>query len=401
MKLSRLKSLHVALIPALLGSIFLVACYPAAGQEKTWDFQFPHEVGVMGAGTYGKDISGWYQLTFAPVDGEVSVERCFAQFSNLFAWDEDADEDGSHLGNRFLVLPKYAFNIKLGKMNTSVIPQVASEHSRLPIFEPIPNLQTIGLTGFSLESTQLAIEANGIIKQNWSYAVGIANGGSAAGAPADDNTFKDIYFRVARVWFGFPFDGVVGAPAQTKTAAAQNSDDEESEDEMEPPGLDFWRAVRLETGIFGWKGRSLVPPVSGFSTDVQKENFERIGGDFRFQCFDWNIFGLGYWGHDQFAGLLDDGTDLGAESHFSYFVEADYFFKPWLLGLVRYEQTKFHNETRGALQDQARVVPGLIFLIRQNVKLQFDLYINTQPNSGVTDAPQATNQFITQLDMAF
>ncbi len=99
--------------------------------------------------------------------------------------------------------------------------------------------------------------------------------------------------------------------------------------------------------------------------------------------------------------MLDDGTNLGSETHFSYFVEADYFFKPWLLGFTRYEQTRMTDPTRAALQNQARVVPGVIWICRQNVKFQVDWYINTQRHLGVTDTPEATNQIIAQLDMAF
>ncbi len=362
------------------------------------DFQFPHEIGVGGAGTFGKDISAWYQLVFNPAEDEVGVERAFVQFSNLFAWEEDADDDGCHMASRFAVLPKYALNLRLGRMNTSVLPQIASEHSRLPAIEPMPNLQTIGLTGFSLESTQNAIELTGIIHQYWSYAIGVANGGSASGAGKDDNSFKDQYFRVARRWFGYPMDGNLGEASPMAAATPQQQQDES---EFEPMGLDWWRAVNFETGVWGWNGRSIVPPVSGFSTLNVNDSFQRLGGDFTLQWFDIRLFGVGYWAHDQFAGLLPDGTDLGHDNHLSGFVEADYFFKPWILGFVRWERTHMLHQARAVLEDQGRVVPGVIFLIRQNVKLQTDVYINTLHHNADLDTPQNTNQIITQLDLTF
>jgi hypothetical protein len=361
------------------------------------DLQLPHEIGVGGAGTYGKDISGWYQLTFSPEEG-ASVERAFVQFSNVFAWEEDADDDGMHLASRFAVLPKYALNFRLGRMNTSVIPQICSEHSRLPAIEPIPNLQSIGLNAFSLESTQNAIEAVGILRQNWSYAVGIANGGNAAGAGVDNNSFKDQYFRVARRWWGYPMDGNIGSSSGTMTGQVQQGD----ENDYEPVGLDFWRAVMFETGVWGWNGKSVIPPVSGFGLqDVRNDSFQRLGGDVQFWFFDWRIFGIGYWAHDQFAGLLPDGTDLGHEDHLSGFLEADYQIKPWLLGFVRLERTHMLRQARVAFEDQGRVVPGIIWVVRQNVKLQADAYINTLHFNSNLDTPQNLNQIIVQLDMAF
>ena len=363
------------------------------------DLHLPEEIGLGGAGTYGSNISGWWQVVFSPVEGEAGVERAFVQFSNLFAWEEDADEDGSHLASRFAVLPKYALNLRLGRMNTSVIPMIASEHSRLPVVEPMPNLQTIGLNAFSLEGTQTAIEATGIIQQNWSYAFGIANGGSAAGAGQDDNTFKDQYFRVARRWFGYPLDGNIGQAPPGATTTGQSQQDDESE--FEPVGLDWWRAVCFETGVFGWNGESLIPPLEGFSTDFRDDAFQRLGGDFQFWYFDWRFYGIGYWAHDQFAGLTPDGMDLGHEDHLSGFVEADYQVKPWLIGFVRLERTHMLKQDRVAFEDQGRVVPGIIWVVRQNVKVQMDAYINTLHHNDNLDTPQNLNQIVVQLDMTF
>lgn len=363
------------------------------------DLHLPQEIGVGGAGTYGKNISGWFQLTFSPVEGSADVERAFVQFSNLLAWDEDADDDGSHLASRFAVLPKYALNLRLGRMNTSVIPQIASEHSRLPVIEPMPNLQTIGRNPFSFESTQTAIEVTGIIQQNWSYAFGIANGGSASGLGQDDNTFKDQYFRVARRWFGYPMDGNLGQAASNGVKTAQGQQGDESE--YETVGLDWWRAVCFETGIFGWNGKSNIAPLDPFSFDIRKDAFQRLGGDFQFWFFDWRFFGIGYWAHDQFAGLLDDGTDLGHDNHLSGFVEADYQVKPWLIGFVRLERTHMLNQARVALEDQGRIVPGIIWVVRQNVKVQMDAYVNTLHHNDNLDTPQNLNQIIFQLDLAF
>ena len=67
------------------------------GQLKTWDFEFPTDVEIIGAGAFGNNISGLYDLAFSPSDG-ASVGRVFVQFSNLFAWEEEEDENGCHLG---------------------------------------------------------------------------------------------------------------------------------------------------------------------------------------------------------------------------------------------------------------------------------------------------------------
>src|SRR5271165_532446 len=67
------------------------------GQEKTIDFQFPSDIELIGAATFGQDISSLYNIGFSP-SGGVSVGRVFVQFSNLFSWNSEEDEDGSHEG---------------------------------------------------------------------------------------------------------------------------------------------------------------------------------------------------------------------------------------------------------------------------------------------------------------
>ena len=68
---------------------------------------------------------------------------------------------------------------------------------------------------------------------------------------------------------------------------------------------------------------------------------------------------------------------------------------------VRYEQVKIFN---GLLKDeeQARVVPGVVFAIRQNLHLSTEVYIDTRgvdvPNP---DIPESTCQWITTLWWAY
>ena len=47
---------------------------------------FPSDIELIGAGTFGQDISALYNIGFSP-DGAVGVGRVFVQFSNLFAWN--------------------------------------------------------------------------------------------------------------------------------------------------------------------------------------------------------------------------------------------------------------------------------------------------------------------------
>ncbi len=369
-----------------------------------WRQDFPHELVLGGAGTFGSDISFWYEIEWEPVDNDEEppvIERAFVQFSNLFAWSEDEDENGMRQGHCWINLPRHAMNLRIGRMEPQVLPHYWSIHNRPGIEQYLHNSRKTGNgdNTFKFESAQsAAVELHGVIQQYNSYVVGFANGGLVAteeiGADAlDDNNHKDVYFRVARKWFGFPLDGVLGEaePLGDAQVRAQNADED---DEMAPAGLDFWRAVGFETGFFGWWGEAKLTNPGG---DIG-EDFRRLGVDARLQWFDLDLMAMFMWGHDEFAGLTGAGKNLGGEDFYLYGIAADYMVKPWIMAQCRYEELAFNEDARQG-KEEGRVIPGVIFLIRQNMKLQAEWVIDT---TGMdTGGRAATDEARLQLDFAF
>ncbi len=370
---------------------------PANAGDKQWDMDFPHDVYFGGGGTLRKDISVWIEVEWEPKDRDAGavMQRAFIQFSNLFAWDDEDGEDGMRMGNRWLTLPPHAMNLKIGKFDTGVLMPVLSQQRRVGIQQAVPIRQRMFANEFRFEPTQsAAVELNGIVRQYSSYAIGFANGGSVSGGQLDDNTDKDVYCRLAHKWFGYPLDGEIGSVKPAGEATAEPSP---SADELGPPGLDFWRECGFETGVFGWWGNSEIllqrlPPIPG-----RDDPFRRIGMDARFQWFDLDVYGMAYWGQDTFAGLAD-GVDLGMEEHFSWFVQADYMCKPWLLTFLRYDQTTFDEAARAA-SEEAKITPGAVFVIGPNLVLRSEWVLDTSGNR--TGGSSDTNRMTFQLDYAF
>jgi hypothetical protein len=378
------------------------------GQLKTWDFVFPSDIELIGAGAFGPNISGLYDIGFTPANG-ASVGRVFVQFSNLFSWSEEEDENGCHTAEHcWCVLPPHFLNLRVGKIDPAIVPHVISEES-FAQFPPMPtNTFSLGQTGFILFAEQPAIEISGIYKQYWSYALGISNGGSAVTLPSDDNTFKDVYFNVTHRWFGYPLDGVLGqAPPEAAPATPPSSADQcPDADETPPPGLDFWRAWNFDTGVYGWFGKSNVPiPTATYdpndhSTFVD-DHFQRIGVNARVTWFDIDIYGTAFWGHDPFPGFDQSNIAVGETDHWGYMAEMDWMVKPWICAFLRYEQVSI-DRPQFRYQEQARVVPGVVFAIRQNLHLSSEVYIDTRGNDIPNDAiPESTTQWITTLWWAY
>ena len=383
------------------------------GQLANWSLDFPTDVEVIGAGAFGSNISGLYDLAFSPSSG-ASVGRVFVQFSNLFAWSEDEDDNGCHEASQWLALPPHLLNLRVGKIDPAVLPHVISEETLMQFSPFATNTFQIGQTGFVLFAEQPCVELSGIYKQYWSYAVGMSNGGSASLLPVDDNTFKDVYFRVSRRWFGYPLDGVLGQSTATSTPPPPSN----CGPDTEPPGLNFWRSWNLDTGIYGWYGKANVPltPATGVAYDPNDhttfadDHFQRIGVDARWTYFDLDIYGTAFYGHDPFPGFDQNSIAVDSTQHWGFMLEADYMLKPWICLFVRYDQVQVLD---GKLPDEneARIVPGVVFAIRQNLHLSTELYIDTHGNDNPNPAnptspsavglPEATTQWITTLWWAF
>ena len=78
-------------------------------------------------------------------------------------------------------------------------------------------------------------------------------------------------------------------------------------------------------------------------------------------------------------------------------IETDYMLKPWICTFLRYEQVKIFKDGF-ADEEQARVIPGVDFAIRQNLHVSTELYVDTLGNDVPNpDIPESTCQWVTTL----
>jgi len=389
-----------------------------SGDAPSSDFQFPMDYTLLSAGTLGKDIS-WYGSMVLGGKGShgaagghggeaeesglaPELERLFVQFSNLFAWSDEDDDDGMRLGSRWMAIPRHAMNLRVGQFEPQVVAPYASIHRQLGTTGRLPNLATIGGNGFSFEPAQRGIELHGILRQNNSYAIGIVNGNGAAQA-WDNNSRKDFYFRVARKWWGFPLDGVLGQANFVEDSASEVIRGQSPDDDVSAPiGLDFWRELQFETGFFGYFGRNQASvttvdhvtllldgggtyDLDTTMTTMRLDRFDRIGFDARLQRQDLDIFGAWTWGRNRDPISDEDPDAIEADELFTWFVEADYYFKPWLIGYGRYEQISYQNDERQEEAGISRGVVGASAYIRTNMRMVGEFVLDAQGNGTTGD----------------
>ncbi len=390
--------------------------------DPSGDFQFPMDYSLLTAGTFGENISWYAGFVLAGRGGhgggggghdaeeaaglEPELERLFVQFSNLFAWSPYEDDDGMRAGNRWMILPPRFLNLRVGQFEPQVVAPWGSIHRQLGITGRLPNVATLGSNGFMLEPAQRGFELHGLWRQYNSYAVGMVNGNNAMTA-WDNNTHKDFYFRVARKWWGAPIDGVLGVADSGENGEGEVADPGDAL----APSLDFWREVSGETGFFGYFGRNTVAAEEEEEIifhgvehghvehmHMRLNDFDRIGFDARTQWQDLDIFGAFIWGWDEDVG--GEKAEIEPDTLFTWFVEADYVFKPWLTGYVRYEELEFGDGHRQEHDRINRAVVGAVFTIRANMRVVTEFTLDAK---GANDEGEFTTHDVwtTMLDFAF
>ena len=280
---------------------------------------------AVAGGTLGEDLSFWGQLALN-ADGTVELNRIFVTFSNLIG-DNDA------LNARVGVFEPGLFSFSTHRAWLEGYWLTTRPLSSEP-----------GDMGWTLEETQKGIELNGISGGRFGWNAGIVEGFGMA------HSDKDYYLHATYKFGGFPLDGVVeGSSAVSNTK----------------PYIDN----SLTIGVFGYWGKaSLGPDSDGL---MPENKFGMVGGDLNLFYDRCNLFGGVLFRHDGQPYLSGEG--IGIKSTV-WFAELDVTVFPWLLPGIRYESWNGEvpdpaNPGQTLSYTDNQVVPGVIFLVRPNVKI--------------------------------
>lgn len=295
------------------------------GADISSDFDFPREVEVLAGGNAGDGFS--YFLELAVEYDEIVLERAFAQFDQI-------------IGSTLL-------NIKVGRYELAAVP-FSRISRRLTASDFMTSDFRAVAGGFNFRERQQGIELWGaksaIGGGGLRYGVGIVNG---SGANRDNNSAKDLYYRLSYKVGGFGVAGSTGGAAATRFRQTNN-----------------WQDDSFRIGTFGYSGKGLLA--------TGDNRFDRFGFDVDFWYGNLNIF-----------GVLMHGRELrNTEQGFAFntfFVETNYVFLPWVVGVLRYD----HAGQPG--QDIRRFVPGIVLAFRANVRFvnEAEIYLDSSGDSLV------------------
>ncbi len=354
----------------------------ALGFLPRTDLFTPNTFTIISAGSFGPTMSWW-------IDDDISAGGSGAD-GGLGDGYLKVNDVGHYIG-----LPKDALNLRFGQFEMDL---------------PFTQARTINPTDYDIYD-EAAIAPTGVGTTNNPFVLGAPQRGLEIGGYPNDGNFwwsagvfdgsndstalrntKDVFVNV---WKQFNLDRDRNARKEVQAAG--------------PTGPRDHTSFRI--GGFYYYGRNALNTDGTLFTGLPSlhEPFYRAGADFRFRYHNFELYGLGMYGHDANLELNPAGTGFVPTVPVTFsggFGEAEYWIYPWLIGLMRYDvvnsPTDFQSQNVPTTRDtRNRFSPGFQVLVRANIKALFEYqYRWQQPNPSSTQ-PFRANGFLAGVDFAF
>ena len=347
-----------------------------AGANTRTSFRFPDEIYLLGAADFGDGIAAFLETEWTR-DSGFEVKQAKVQFE-LSGAPDDAPGASLNLGVGQQNLYLFTFTDRqIDRAGRVKFAWQNFRYSDVILRRPSTADSLRSTNSFNLGGTQPAIELNGVGWGRLYYGVGVAQG--AGGLSEDNNDVKDVFYKLRYKFGGLGLDGRYadgdGPIPGTGGQLLENS-------------------LTLET--FGYFG---AEPLS----DTEDDHYRSFGVNARALLGRLDI-GVGW-----VAGSDDDpwGLDSGGMSFTSLLGKAEYLFYPWLIGSVKVDNLDVDlpdailaaGFSGGA--DETRIIPGIIALIRPNVRAVAELEVFTQFESGDLQDLSRPRGLWLRLDVAF
>ncbi len=353
----------------------------------------PNTLTIIGAGSFGPSLSFWF-------DNDISTGG-----SGAAGGLGDAYLKANDFLGHYLHIPPNDLNVRFGEFELD-LPFTQARTVNLtsyPIYTELANVNPSGsgpLPGttnnpLTLASPQTGIEFGGYPNRGytwWSFAVVDGeNTVYGTASPSVGHNTKDIYAH-----FSQRFD-LERDPAVRKEVQAAGK-----------TGVHDHTSIRFDA--FGYYGKNELNQAGSLFPGLPAlyEPFYKAGGAFDYKFRDkFELWGLYLHAHDDNKVLNADSSGYASATPVTYsggFLEAEYWFYPWLIGLMRYDGVNSPTDRiNGVSRYDTRnsFSPALYFLVRPNIKLETQYTFNyEQPVSSSTKFYRA-NQLLSGVDFLF
>lgn len=138
------------------------------------------------------------------------------------------------------------------------------------------------------------------------------------------------------------------------------------------------------------------------------EPFYRAGGafDYKFRG-KFKLWGLYEHAHDSNEALNAGSTGFVSATPVTFsggFLEAEYWFYPWLIGEMRYDGVNSPTDRLNGISrydTRSNYSPGLQILARPNIKVEMQYSLNYEQPVPGTNTFYRANEFLSGIDFAF
>ena len=358
----------------------------ATGYIPPSDLFQPNTFTILAAGSLGPSVAFW-------IDDDISTGG-----SGAAGGLGDGYIKANNFLGHFFHVPQNELNVRFGQFELD-LPFTQARTINLTdyaIFDQTANVNPSGsgpLAGttanpFAFADGQRGIEIGGYPNRGYTWwSVAVVDGGDSGGTV----NAKDVYVHLSQ-----RFD-LERSKEQRKEVQASDQ-----------TGVHDHTSIRFDG--FAYYGRNELNHTGdlfpGLPTLV--EPFYRAGGafDYKFRS-KFELWGLYAHAHDTNKILSEDGTGFVSATPVTYsggFLETEYWFYPWLVGLMRYDGVNSPTDRiNGVSRHDTRNIfsPAVEIYLRPNIKLEAQYTFNyEQPVPGSNSFYRA-NQLTSGADFVF
>lgn len=340
-----------------------------------WTYRFPEEIHLAAAAALGDGVAVFAELEWEE-EGGAGIEEAKVAIQDPFSF-----------------IPERGLTLWIGKQKLYLLTfgeNRIDRAGRVPFLWGMFDPSSVVLrrrserrtvrseNDLQLQSSQPAIGVQGIVSRRTFYSLGLSQGTTDLGS--DDNGAKDFYYTIRHKLGGLALDGTY----------------DQAQASMGRGGQLYDHSLTLEH--FGYWGTS---PVSGGVED----DYRSFGLAARWMAGPLDL-GAGYvWGKND--DPWGEASRLGLK-HWSAFTRAEFLLYPWLLGSLKAETLRTSIEGDRAARDQsriasdqARLVPGIVALLRQNVRAVVEAELYTRHEGSRESGLDRPHNLWFRLDVSF
>lgn len=289
----------------------------AATSKVKWEFEIPHEIEILYAGTIGEDFSFF---------GEVEMENENNEIAFAFPFALQLDYSPG-------------FHIRAGMLQSDPTPnhlKLTRNHYNIASFRT--------RNGWRFRDENVGLEVWGVSngpggRGGLTYRVGVANGQGISDINADKDLYGKVTYKI----------GGLGEVGGTEGSGSQTSE--------------FFIDNNVTLGGFFYSG-------TASKAGAQDEDFTIFGGDVDLWYQRFIANGALMLMNSKIPGTADRKST-------AYYLQGNYVFYPWLIGLVRYEWEDRDTDKEDVKPVNA-IIPGFTVMARANVKvvLEFKKFLD-------------------------